>query len=156
MMLRMPNALTLSSQAKSMSVVTRTGQAIVAAYLPMLFRMAGLDRLAQMANQAIEGFILSHGNMPRPRKIYRQFVDDRRRTATHDYDAVGEECRFTDAVGDKNHRFPIRLPDALKLDRHFVARDCIQRAEGLIHQQNAGVVHERAANRHALPHASRQ
>src|SRR5262249_60084080 len=82
MMLRMPNALTLSSQAKSMSVVTRTGQAIVAAYLPMLFRMAGLDRLAQMANQAIEGFILGHGNMPRPRKIDCQFVDDRRRPAT--------------------------------------------------------------------------
>src|SRR5215475_4740530 len=144
MMLRMPNALTLSSHANRMSAVTRSGQPIVAAYLPMLFRMAGLDRLAQMANQAIEGFILGHGNMPRARKIDRQFVDDRRRPTTHDQDAVGEECRFTDAVGDENHRLPVGLPDALKLDRHFVARDRIQRAERLIHQQDAGVVHERA------------
>src|SRR5262249_32209570 len=76
MMVRMPNALTLSSHATRMSAVTRTGQAIVAAYLPMLFRMAGLDRVAQMANQAIERFILGYGDMPRPRKIDREFVDD--------------------------------------------------------------------------------
>src|SRR6266516_426631 len=105
MMLRMPNALTLSSHAKRMSAVTSTGQAIVAAYLPMLFRMAGLDRLAQMANQAIERFVLGHGNRPRPRKLDFQFVDDRRRPTPHDQDAVGEERRFTDAVGDENHGF---------------------------------------------------
>src|SRR5262249_27405797 len=105
MMLRMPNALTLSSHATRMSAVPGTGQAIVAAYLPMLFRMAGLDRLAQMANQAIERFILGHGDMPRSRKIDRQFVDDRRRSTAHDHDAVGEERRFTDAMGDENHRF---------------------------------------------------
>src|SRR2546430_17543550 len=125
MMVRIPNILTLISQAKRMSVVTRTGHPMVAAYLPMLFRMAGLDRLAQMANQAIERFVLGYGDMPRPRKIDRQFVDDRRRPTTHDHDAVGEECRFTNAVGDENHRFPIGLPDALQLDRHFVARDGI-------------------------------
>src|SRR6516162_4669648 len=130
MMLRMPNALTLSSQATRMSAVTRLGQAIVAAYLPTLFRMAGLDRLAQMANQAIERLVLGHGDVPRPRKIDREFVDDRRRSTAHDHDAVGEECRFADAVGDENHRFPIDLPDALQLDRHFVARDCINALNG--------------------------
>src|SRR5262249_60773041 len=104
MMLRMPNALTLSSHANRMSAVTRSGQAIAAAYLPMLFRMAGLDRLAQMANQAIEGFVLGHGNMPRPRKIDCQFVDDPRRPTTHGQDAVGEECRLRDAGGDENRR----------------------------------------------------
>src|SRR5262249_57254578 len=109
MMLRVPGALALSSHANRRSAVTRSGQAIVAAYLPMLFRMAGLDRLAQMANQAIEGFILGHGNMPRPRKIDCQLVDDRRRPTTHDQDAVGGECRLTDAVGAENHRFPIVL-----------------------------------------------
>src|SRR5262249_248287 len=138
MMLRMPNALTLSSHAKRMSAVTRSGQPIVAAYLPMLFRMAGLDRLAQMANQAIEGFILGHGNVGGAGKMDCQLVDDGRGPTTHDQDAVGEECRFTDAVGDENHCLPIGLPDALKLDRHFVARDRIQRAERLIHQQDAG------------------
>src|SRR5262249_47207146 len=123
MMLRIPNALTLISQAKRMSVVTRTGQAMVAAYLPMLFRMARLDRLAEMANQAIERCVLGHGNRPRPRKLDFQFVDDRRRPTPHDHDAVGEERRFTDAVGDENHGFPIGLPDALEFDRHLVSRD---------------------------------
>src|SRR5260370_30227807 len=65
MMLRIPNILTLISQAKRMSVVTRTGHPRVAAYLPMLFRMARLDRLAEMANQAIERFVLRHGNSTR-------------------------------------------------------------------------------------------
>src|SRR2546422_6172706 len=69
MMLRIPNILTLISQAKRMSVVTRTGHPMVAAYLPMLFRMARLDCLAEMANQAIERFVLGHGNRPRPRKL---------------------------------------------------------------------------------------
>src|SRR5262249_38979294 len=129
MMLRTPIALTLISQAKRMSAVTRSGHAMVAAYLPMLFRMARLDRLAEMANNGFERLVLGPGNRARPGKLVCQFVDDRRRPATHDQDAVGEECRFTDAVGDENHGFPMGLPDALKLDRHFVARDCIQRAE---------------------------
>src|SRR5262245_66468519 len=99
MMLRMPNALTLSSHATRMSAVTRTGQAIVAAYLPMLFRMACLDRLAQMANQAIERFVLGHGDVPRPRKIDREFVDDHRRPTAHDPDAAGAEGPFAEARG---------------------------------------------------------
>src|SRR5258708_19140169 len=138
MMLRIPNILTLISQAKRMSVVTRTGHPRVAAYLPMLFRMARLDRLAEMANQAIERFVLGHGNRARSRKLDCQFVDDRRRPTPHDQDAVGEERRFTDAVGDENHGFPIGLPNALEFDRHFVARDCIQRAEWLVHHPDTG------------------
>src|SRR5260370_16071094 len=69
MMLRIPNILTLISQAKRMSVVTRTGHPRVAAYLPMLFRMARLDRLAEQAHQAIERFVLGPRHTSQPRNV---------------------------------------------------------------------------------------
>src|SRR5262245_37671537 len=121
MMLRMPNILTASSQASSRSAVTRIGHTILAVCLPPLSGMAGLDRLAEVANQAVERFILGHRNMAGPRQIDDKVIDDRCRPATHDKNAIGQECRFADAVSDENHGLPIGLPDAQQLDPHFVA-----------------------------------
>src|SRR5207302_10352308 len=47
-------------------------------------------------------------------------------------------------------------PDALQLEVHGLARHRVERAERLVHQQQRGVVDQRAGQRHALPHASRQ
>src|SRR5215813_8158637 len=107
MMLRMPNALTLTSQIKSRSTVTRVGHTIVAARLATLFRMACLDCFAQMADQAVERFILRHCNRPRPRQIDCQLVNDGGRTAAHDQDPIREKSRFANAVRDENHCFAI-------------------------------------------------
>src|SRR5262249_52590671 len=156
MMLRMFNVLTLISHPKRRSAVTRIGQAIDAARFPMLLRMARLDRFAEMTNQAVERLILGHRNGPRPRKIDYEFVNYGRRTTAHDHNAVREECRFADAMGDEDHRLTGDLPNPLQLDRPFAARDRVQCAEWLIHQQDAGIVHKRPANRDALPHAPRQ
>src|SRR5712675_1836633 len=123
MMLRIPNVLTLISQPSRMSAVTRIGQPIAAARLAILFRMARLYGVAEMANQAVERLIFGHCNGPRPGKVDRELVDDGRWPSRHDQHAVREECGFANAVGDENHRLAIGLPNALQLDRHFVARD---------------------------------
>ena len=93
-----------------MSAVTRIGQPIAAAR-----------------------FVFGHRNGARPGKLDRKLVDDGRGSSRHDQHAVREECGFADAVGDENHRLAIGLPDALQLDRHFVARDGVERAERLVH-----------------------
>src|SRR5262245_62508010 len=111
MMLRMPNALTLTSQAKSRSAVTSVGHAIAAARLAMLFGMARLDRFAQMANQAVERFIFGHRDGSRSRQLDCQLVNNGGRPATHDQHPIGEEGRFADAVGDENHCLAVVLPD---------------------------------------------
>src|SRR5262245_28668298 len=156
MMARMPNIRTASSHANSMSAVTTTGHTILPAYRSTLSGMAGLDHFAEMADQAVERLVLRHGDMPGPREIDGEVVDDCRRTPTHDDDTIGQERGFTDAVGHKNHRLAIGLPDTQKLDPHLVAGDRIEGTERLVHQENAGVVNERSANRNALPHAARQ
>ena len=47
-------------------------------------------------------------------------------------------------------------PQALNVHRNLLARQRIERAERLVHQQHARSVHQRAADRHALPHAAGQ
>src|SRR2546426_5334171 len=128
-MLRMPSILTASSQASSMTTVTRIGHTIVAVCFPSLSGMARLDGLAKMANEAVERFVLGHGDVPGPRKIDGELVDDGRGPAAHDQDAVGQERRFADAVGDENHGLAIGLPDAQKLDPHLASLDPAQRAD---------------------------
>src|SRR5262245_17723113 len=99
---RMPSALTAISHDSSISTVTRTGQPIAAMCLRTSSRMAGLDGLAQVAHVVIEGLVLRHGNMPRSREIDGKLVDDRCRAAAHDENAVREERRLANAVGDEN------------------------------------------------------
>src|ERR1044072_3668816 len=100
MMLRIPNVLTLISQASRMSAVTRIGQPIAAARLTMLLRMTRLDGVAEMANQAVERLVFSRGDGARPGKVARKLVDDGRGPSRHDQPAVREKCGFANAVGD--------------------------------------------------------
>ena len=115
--------------------------------------MAGLDHFAEMTDQAIERLVLRHGDMPRPREIDGEVVDDGRRPPTHDDDTVGQKRGFADTVGHENHRLAVGLPYAQKLDPHLVAGDRIEGTERLVHQENAGVVNERSTNRYTLAHA---
>ena len=47
-------------------------------------------------------------------------------------------------------------PDALQFQVHTAARDRVQRAERLVQQQHVRIERQRARNRHALLHATRQ
>ena len=46
-------------------------------------------------------------------------------------------------------------PEPLDVHCNLLARECVERAERLVHQQQAWVMHQRAANGNTLPHAAR-
>ena len=47
-------------------------------------------------------------------------------------------------------------PQRLQVDAHLLARERVERAEGLVHQQQRRVVDQRAHDRRALLHAARE
>ena len=59
-------------------------------------------------------------------------------------------------MGDEEDGLASARADALDVQRHLVAGQGIQRAEGLIHQEERGVVDQRPADGHPLFHAPRQ
>ena len=61
-----------------------------------------------------------------------------------------------DSMRDQQHRLAAGLPDALQFQVHPLARQRIQRAERLVHQQDARVAHQRAADAGTLLHAARE
>ena len=86
-------------------------------------------------------------------------VDDRLDAAgraRQHHDAVGEEHRLLHAVGDEQHGLAVALPDLEQLVLQARARVRIERAEGLVHQQDVRAVGQRAGDGDALLHAARQ
>ncbi|WP_275174847.1 hypothetical protein [Bradyrhizobium sp. CSS354] len=61
---------------------------------------------------------------------------------------------FVDAVGNEDDRLAGRLPDTQEFAQKRLACLCIERSEGLVHQQNLGIVGEVARDRDALLHAT--
>ena len=78
------------------------------------------------------------------------------RTRRHHHHALGEIDRLLHVMGDENHCLGRGAPDAQQLALHERAGLRVERAEGLVHQQNAGVDGERARDGGALLHAARQ
>jgi len=56
----------------------------------------------------------------------------------------------------EEHGDPLALPDAQQLEPHRLAREFVERAEGLVHQQQPGTVRQRPRQRHALLHPAGQ
>ena len=79
----------------------------------------------------------------------------RRAGGEHDH-AGAEKHRLGDAVGDEDDGLPRFLPDAQQLEIHLLARQGIECAERLVHQDQLGIVDERTRDRRALLHAAGQ
>src|SRR3990170_4356491 len=104
---------------------------------------AGLDRPAG----AVAGLPTERGldrgqNTPRPRR--------------HDENPCAEIAGLLHAVGDEEHGLPGGLPDLKQLFLEMLARQRIQGAEGLVHQEDPGIVDEDPGDGDALLHAARQ
>ena len=69
---------------------------------------------------------------------------------------VGEPLDLGDVVGDVEDRYRERLVKAFEKRQHLVARRAIESGDGLVHQKQARLRHERPADRHALALAARQ
>ncbi len=71
-------------------------------------------------------------------------------------DALAEIGRLHDAVGHEEDRHLCRLPDVEQLFVEAVAGDLVERAEGLVHQQDARTRQQRARDRDPLSLAARE
>ena len=76
------------------------------------------------------------------------------RPCRHHHDAVGEIDRLLDAVGDEHDRIAVGLPNAQQFFLHQASRLRVERAEGLVGEQNIGVVGQSAGDRDALFHTT--
>ena len=74
----------------------------------------------------------------------------------HHDDAVGEEHRLGDRVGDEQRGGGPLRPDPLQLEVEALAGHLVERAERLVEQQHLGLGDQRAGDRDALAHAAGQ
>src|SRR5262249_5260288 len=78
------------------------------------------------------------------------------RPRRHHDDAVGQENSLADRMGDENNRLALLARQMMEVEAHLIARNGVERPEGLIHQQQAGIVYERTHDRGALVHSTGQ
>ncbi|MNG04631.1 hypothetical protein D3C84_877770 [compost metagenome] len=69
-----------------------------------------------------------------PGEIQAQVFDDPPGTRTHDQQAVSEEQRFVDVMGDEHHGGADACPDVQQQLLHVQAGQGIEGAKGLVHQ----------------------
>src|SRR6516164_2684259 len=111
---------------------------------------------AQYRAQFIELFSFAEGKIARAGKWYLDVGDDLRGAAPHDKHAISEQHGLTDTMRHEEHRFAIALPELEQHDVHVVSSYGIECTERLVHQQNARIGNERAAERHPLAHPARK
>ena len=73
----------------------------------------------------------------------------------HD-DPRAEEHRLADPVGHEHDRLARLAPDVQQLEVHLFPRQRVERAERLVHQDQLGIMDQRAGDRGALLHAAGQ
>ena len=86
----------------------------------------------------------------------RHFGDDAARSFAEHDDAVGQEDGFGNAVRDHQHGHGLHSVNAQQLQVDPFAGQRVQRAERLIHEQQLGMVDERAGQDDTLRHAAGQ
>src|SRR6266850_1409857 len=99
---------------------------------------------------------LLHREVARAGKVDAHLLADARGAGGEDDDAVAEEYRFLDVVGDEDDGLARALPELDELFLHGLARLRVEGAEGLVHQQHLGIDRQHARQRHALLHSARQ
>ncbi len=132
-------------------------------------RAAGCGRLCE-SNSAMAAHLLPQpvgdrggqlGDLGRvdaagPVDVDRELVDHPAGPARQQHDAVAEADRLADVVGDEQHGEAALAPDPLELVVEQVAGHGVERAEGLVHQQDVGLLGERPGQRDPLAHAAGQ
>src|SRR5436190_11666601 len=91
-----------------------------------------------------------------PRQVYRNDALDPARPLRHDDDAVAHVNRFVDVVRHEQHRRPARLPKPQHFVLHPHPGKGVERAEGLVEEQDLWMIYEGASERDPLGHAARE
>ena len=128
---------------------------------PVPTRRAAVQRLAHRGDHVEERALLAElvgagGALGVGAEPHRHDLPDASGPGRHHDDPVGEEHRLGDRVRHE-HDGGARLGrDAHELGLHLLARHLVERAERLVHEQQPGLLGERAGDRDALLHAARE
>ncbi len=108
--------------------------------------------------QRVEGGVEPDlGDVARARQADLPLADDARgRAGAHDDDAVGERDGFLEVVGDEHHRLAVGAPQLQQEIAHDLPGLRVERAEGLVHQQDARVADQHLGEADALALAARE
>src|SRR5438270_4864876 len=117
-------------------------QDLVAEVVPDLFVDLGKARLEA-----------DLGDVARPGQVDLVAALDRSRPGGDHVDAVAEGDRLLQVVGDEDDRGGARGPEAQELVLHQGAGLHVERAEGLIHEQDPRLVDQALGEGHPLAHA---
>ena len=95
---------------------------------------------AELANDI--GEVVSKGDreLPRPRRRNPTFGGDRARPRAHQVHPIGEEGRLAQVMGDEDHGRAFLDPEGLQHLPELLARERVERGEGLVEQQQARLV----------------
>jgi hypothetical protein len=149
----------LKTAITSFQIATITTSATIVLIHPSLATDALLV-LGELAAQ-LEHLLLEAGLGGDVERARAGSVDPRDRAdppgaSREEHDAVGQEDRLGDRMRDEHDGRLRRLGEPLQLEVHLVARDRVERAEGLVHEQDLGVVAQGSSNGDALAHAARE
>ena len=87
-------------------------------------------------------------------KVDAAVVEDAAGPRAHHADAAGEKAGLAQIVRHQQHGRLVRHPEVLQDRPQLLARELVERAEGLVEQQHARLVDQRAAEIGALKHAA--
>src|SRR3954453_10754013 len=90
----------------------------------------------------------------RMRQVHVDLGLDAAGACAHHDDAAAEENPFLDVGGPEQHGLLVALPDREQHFLHQRSRLVVERAEGLVEQQDLRIIGERACDRGALLHAA--
>src|SRR5450432_1499416 len=114
------------------------------------------ERLAQLVRDGDELGRIAHAEVTLVGQGRRDLLQDPPRSRRHHDDPRRQIRGLGDRVGDEDDRALLAPPELLQLLVEAVARDLVERAEGLVHHQQARLEGERAGDRDALLHPARQ
>ena len=153
----MPNRRQASSQRRKKPRVKTQG-----ARARLLRRLSAIrpprsgagDVAAQLVDDVGEGRRVGDLEVARAGQVDLALGDDAAGPRAHAEDAVGEERRLAQVVGDEDDRDAARRVQVADHAPQLFAREGVEGAEGLVEHQQLRLVDERAAERGALLHAA--
>src|SRR5580765_4785294 len=99
------------------------------------------DRLVQLHEARRRSHL---GDVARPRQVDRELADRMRAWPGGEADdAVAHGDRLVEVVGDEEHRLLLLRPEGEDLVLHQLAGLDVERGEGLVHEDDVGVEHQR-------------
>ena len=112
------------------------------------------DVPAQFMDDVGEGRRVADLEVPRPRQVDLALGDDAAGARAHAEDAVGEEHRLAQIVRHQDHGDALGRMEIADHAPQLLAREGVERPEGLVEHEELRLVDERAAQRGALLHAA--